>query len=218
MSTANQRNGVCASCSKCERAVLLKELPVEEVNLAPLSNDDIPDHLLPVSYNVTAYEKALLNVKGMSNPLGREGVLKLCAACHTSLKEGKMPKFALANHLYFAHNRLPADTSAAFTKATLLERFLVSRARASRVTFCYCQKPDAPGFGGSVLTSQGYNKGNAIVYPQDSLSLNKVLPPSPQSVKNTFCALIIGARQKPLRETIAELRPCVSTTQKSGED
>ena len=105
MSTVNQRNGVCASCSKCERAVLLKELPVNDVNLALLSNDEVPDHLLPVSYNVTAYEKALLNAKGMSHPLRKEGVLKLCAVCHMSLKEGKMPKFALANY-YISTGRI----------------------------------------------------------------------------------------------------------------
>jgi len=36
--------------------------------------------------------------------------------------------------------------------ATVLERFLVTCAHASPVTFHYC-KPDAPGFGGSPITS-----------------------------------------------------------------
>jgi hypothetical protein len=104
--------------------------------------------------------------------------VKLCTVCASSLKDGKLPKFSLANHLYYAVDRLPQEVGTAFSDATLLERFLVARARASRVTFRYCKGPDACGFGDSPITSQAYNKGNFIVYPQDSLSLNSVLPPS----------------------------------------
>jgi hypothetical protein len=72
----------------------------------------------------------------------------------------------------------PDDAKSAFESSTLLGRFLVSRAHASRVAFRYCKKTDSPTFGSNPLTSQGYNKGNVIVYPQDSLTLSSVLPHS----------------------------------------
>ena len=103
----------------------------------------------------------------------------------------------------------PDDAKSAFESSTLLGRFLVSRAHASRVAFRYCKKTDSPTFGSNPLTSQGYNKGNVIVYPQDSLTLSSVLPPSADHVKDTFCALFVGASEAPVRENIAGLRPCL---------
>jgi hypothetical protein len=36
-----------------------------------------------------------------------------------------------------------------------------------------------------------------------------VLPPSADHVKDTFCALFVGASETPARENIASLRPCL---------
>ncbi|PVF90830.1 hypothetical protein CPB86DRAFT_685701, partial [Serendipita vermifera] len=52
-------------------------------------------------------------------------------------------------------------------------------------------------------------KGNVIVWPQDSISLTSVLPPDVNSVRDTFCALLIGPYDKPTRENIAQLGPCL---------
>ena len=129
-------------------------VPVEDISFTLLCNSDIPDNLLPVTYNIVAYEKAILNAKGLSHPNRKAGMLTLCKNCHTSLKKRNIPRFSLVNHLYYAHVRLPDEVQTAFSKATLLEPFLVSRTRASRVTFRYFRKPDAPGFGGSAVTLQ----------------------------------------------------------------
>ena len=88
----------------------------------------------------------------------------------------------------------PDDAKSAFESSTLLGRSLISRARASRVAFRYCKKTDSPTFGSNPLTSQGYNKGNVIVYPQDSLTLSSVRPPT-DHVKDTFCALLSVPRR-----------------------
>jgi hypothetical protein len=103
----------------------------------------------------------------------------------------------------------PDDAKSAFESSTLLGRFLISRAHASCVAFRYCKKTDSPTFGSNPLTSQGYNKGNAIVYPQDSLTLSSVLPPSADHVKDTFCVLFVGSSETPVRENIPSLRPCL---------
>lgn len=47
----------------------------------------------------------------------------------------------MANWLYYAHDRIPEVVKAAFANTTILERSLIARARATRITFRYCQKP-----------------------------------------------------------------------------
>ena len=65
--TASQKWGVCISCGRRYRDVLLPSVPVRSVNFALLQNSDIPDSLLPTTYNVNAYDHAILHPKGLSN-------------------------------------------------------------------------------------------------------------------------------------------------------
>ena len=55
MSTENQRNSVCACCSRVFRAVTWKKTPVKSVNLSLLRNDDLPPNLHPRTYKFEIY-------------------------------------------------------------------------------------------------------------------------------------------------------------------
>lgn len=101
-----EKNGVCACCSRRVRAVLLKHLPVERINFFLLRNDGTPDHLLPLSYSTAAYDRALLNPKGLSDTQHKSGTIALCSECSKELtaEKPKMLKHSLANWLYYAIN------------------------------------------------------------------------------------------------------------------
>ncbi|KIM21401.1 hypothetical protein M408DRAFT_29598 [Serendipita vermifera MAFF 305830] len=120
-----------------------------------------------------------------------------------------MPKYALANWLYYAHDRLPTSVRLAFENSTIFEQSLIARARANRITFRYCHNPTSPQYGWNFQTSQSYSKGNVMILPQDSLSLQSMLPPSPDAVRDTMAVLFIGPTVKPTRENIRDLHPCL---------
>ena len=132
-----------------------------------------------------------------------------------------MPKLCLANWLYFAHDELPATVKEAFRTSTPTERLLISRARASRISFRFSElktrsrqaedsdadaaQTSATGSFASA-TSQRCIKGNILVVPQNATHLNSVLPPPPEVVRDTVCAIYVG-RSKPSRASIGKLGP-----------
>ncbi|KAI0691973.1 hypothetical protein C8T65DRAFT_541860, partial [Cerioporus squamosus] len=119
-----------------------------------------------------------------------------------------LPKFALANFLYYGHERLPEDVRDAFRQSTQVERMLVSRARASKISFWFCELKGNPLEGTDPQTSQKCVRGNLVVHPQDSTHLNDVLPPSNDTIRNTICAVFVR-KTKPTPKTIEKLRPAL---------
>jgi hypothetical protein len=95
----NFRRNVCAACSHWEFVLenKFKWVDFNDVPLDKLCNPELPIALLPDTYNVDVYNKALLNPKGIKNKTDR-GPIMLCPVCQSDLLgKNKMPKFALAN-------------------------------------------------------------------------------------------------------------------------
>jgi Helitron helicase-like domain at N-terminus/PIF1-like helicase len=208
-STQNQRWAVCAICSRRFCNVTLDRVPVHTIDFTLLQNPSIPRQLMPTTYNTAEYQGAILNAKGLSDITRRHGLITLCKECHKSMKDGEMPKFALANWLYYARDRLPVSARRAFRDATIFERNLICRARATRITLRYCHNPSSPHYGRNFETSQGYSMGNVMVLPQDTISLQSVLPPPPETVRDTMAVLFIGPTAIPTHDNIKKLRPCL---------
>ncbi|KAI9068165.1 hypothetical protein FKP32DRAFT_1600664 [Trametes sanguinea] len=142
-----------------------------DLELNLLRNDDLPEHVLPTTCNFN------LTIKH------------------------RMPKFSLANWLYYGHDELPDDVRSAFDESTEFERLLISRARASKISFRFSElhrRDNGPGGSKSILTEQRFVKGNVVVIPQDVTHLNDVLPPSTDVLRDTT---------QPSKETIARLNP-----------
>ena len=205
MSTESLKEHVCAACARRTPRERMLYVKASKVDFSLLRNDALPVEVLPVSYNREAYNGAILHPKGLT-VLAQRGDLKLCTECDRSLKQGKMPKYALANWLYYGHERLPEGVKRAFESATSVERVLVSRARASKVSFRFCQTKGHYLYGTDPNTSQSYVRGNVGIHPQDATHLNEYLPPSHDVIRDTICAVFVG-QTKPTRETIAMLRP-----------
>ena len=127
MSTQALREHVCASCGRRMPSDAMLFVRPGKVDFSLLRNDSLPEEVLPVSYNRHAYDGAILHPKGLTL-LEHRSDIKLCLDCHRSVRKGRMPKYALANWLYYGHDRLPEDVKQAFKDATQVERVLVSRA------------------------------------------------------------------------------------------
>ena len=137
-------------CAVCARNTLRKDtqhVHASEIELTLLRNDALPPNVLPTTYNFECYQRALLCPEGMTNR-AELGNLTLCSVCHRELLiKRRMPKLCLANWLYFAHDELPDTVKRAFRDATQFDRMLVSRARASRISYRFTElrKDNAAG-------------------------------------------------------------------------
>ena len=155
MSMEALREHVCTSCAHRMPREMMLFVKAAKIDFSLLRNDHIPEDVLPISYNRAAYGGAILNPKGLTSLQSRADV-KLCIECERSLRKGQMPKYALANWLYYGHDRLPADVQQAFKEATQVERVLVSRARGNRILFRFCETKGHYLYGTDPHTSQSY--------------------------------------------------------------
>ncbi|KAJ8462784.1 hypothetical protein ONZ51_g10676 [Trametes cubensis] len=187
-STVSTKDVVCAVCG---RLTLPEKATYEKaslLNLHLLRNDVLPEEVLPTTYNRAEYDGAILHPKGLR----------------------VMPKYALANWLYYGHDALPADVKAAFQSSTSVERKLISRARASTISFKFCDMKGHPMYGSHPLSSQKCVKGNIAIHPQDATHLNDVLPPDIDTIRDTVCAVFVG-KEPPTAENIKKLQPILVT-------
>ncbi len=207
MSESSWKPVVCASCGQNHRSVNITVVNGKDVDLSLLTNDFLPEHVLPMSYNLLAYDKAILHVKGIHN-LNKKGDLNLCSSCFKSLiVKKKQPLDSLANFQYYGTERLPTAAAHAFSRASMFDLMLVCRTRCSKITHLFINNPDSPVYGGNPIISQRYNYGNVAVIPQDISTLRNILPPSTDEIQQSMCALFIGGKQKPTKDNIKDLSP-----------
>ena len=205
MSTDALTRMVCAVCARMVQKSQVLLLPASDIDLLLLRNDHVPREALPVSYNVEAYSGAILHPDGMRDHEVL-GDLQICRECHHDLEGGVLPKFALANFLYYGHDRVPDAARRAFAEASIFERMLVSRARASKISFRFCQASGRECRDQRRVGAQRYMKGNVIVHPQDAPELCNVLPLDLSAIRDTICVVFVGATA-PSQETIEKLSP-----------
>ena len=190
---------VCAACAKKITKSMMVLIDGNAINLFLLRNDFLPKELIPTQYNFHAYKRAILSPKGLQSS-EVVGQMRLCTRCDTSLRNGNMPKFALANWLYYASDRLPSEVKEAFNSSTIFDRMLTSRARSNNI----CCKFNTGGNAGPALVGEGSDKpevlsnackgirGNVMVAPLDIVRMNEVLPPSSSTIRDTMCAVFVG--------------------------
>ncbi|KAI0359351.1 hypothetical protein OH77DRAFT_1395674, partial [Trametes cingulata] len=205
MSTVNLTDVVCAVCGRstpCSNILFVKP---RKVPLHMLANLNLPEILQPMTYNRAAYDGAILHPKGLLDTEQR-GDLRICQECRKPLLQKRLPRFALANWLYYAHERLPTEVGEAFRGATHMEKTLIARARASTISFKFSELKGHALEGTPSAVSQRCVKGNVAIHPQDATHLNQVLPPGNDIIRDTVCAVFVG-ETKPTKETIEKLRP-----------
>lgn len=195
MKTGAQKRVVCAVCARRTNASDVACLPATTLPLEILRNDELPEKVIPTTYNFTEYNRALLHPAGLLDREKLGGVL-VCATCEKSLCQKKcMPKFALANWLYHGYDELPSDVTEAFNAATRFDLRLISRARASRICVRFTDLPSRQPGDTKAAVAQRFSKGNIMVMPQDVTDMCDILPPGPESLKDTMSVLFVLNRR-----------------------
>ncbi|KIK81457.1 hypothetical protein PAXRUDRAFT_832846 [Paxillus rubicundulus Ve08.2h10] len=115
--------------------------------LALLTNPTLPAHTLPESYDLVIYCDAILYPKGMESTTSLAPV-SLCTHCCSALlaKKPHQPKNLLANFQYYGRERLDMPTLQACDGASPFDLTLISRARASTITFYYNSRGSRGGY------------------------------------------------------------------------
>ena len=224
MTTANYGTLVCAPCGRRVPAKDTSQVCLQTMHLTLLRNEALPEKVRPTTYNFELYSRALLHPEGMTDRWRIADVI-VCRVCRRELiDKHRMPRLCLANWLYYGYAELPASEKAAFRDATPTERLLISRARASRISFRFSelkskkqrQADDSENASQShgndrntATTSQRCVKGNILVVPQNATHLNAVLPPPPEVIRDTVCVVYVG-KSKPSKATIGKLGPALA--------
>lgn len=196
---------VCAVCARRTAPERITFVKSSKIELSLLRNDRLPIEVLPTSYNRDAYGGALLHPKGLTN-LTERGDMKVCNECLAQLAKHQMPKYALANWLYYGHEKVPEEVRNAFSESTHVERILVSRARASTISFRFSDIKGHYLYKTPAALSQKCVKGNVAIHPQDATHLSDMLPPGHDAIRDTICAVFVG-ETKPTAENIEKLWP-----------
>jgi len=210
MSTKALKPSYCAICGVCIFASESSFVDASAVNLTLLRNDDIPVHIQPTDYDFHLYQRAYLCAKGMESTTVL-GKLRICASCKASLSDERMPKFALSNYLYYGHQRLPSNITDAIEKSSMFERMLIARARSNSICCKFSARENklvtdeerARDILGNVRKGI---RGNVIVSPLDTVKMNSVIPPGPAVIRDTMCAVFVGA-VLPTKSSIHEYSP-----------
>lgn len=189
------RRTVCCACSKIVAKDDSEWLDGNSIDLELLQNNELDNEIKPRGYNLNAYKQAILNPKGLEYT-DRVGNVRLCSGCSNALKAKKMPKFALSNWLYYGMDALPENLKKAFDEATMFDRMLICRARANSVVCKFNTKDEVGGRAGNNVLSQARKgvRGNILVTPLDAVKMNDVLPPGPESIRDTMCAIFVGSQ------------------------
>ncbi|KZP32476.1 hypothetical protein FIBSPDRAFT_907211 [Athelia psychrophila] len=190
-----QKQQPCAVCAQCNIDAEMHVVDATNLDLRCLRNDALPLEVLPTSYNLVAYQGAILY------PLGLEDTTSL-GYMHMYSPIPKQPLDSLANFQYYGIDELPREVKSAFDSASLFDIMMIAKYRASRITYMY--KTWGPD---SLNQPQGYSKGNVAILPQNTVALRTVLPPGLSEVAEAMCTLFVGSDAKPTSANIARLRP-----------
>ncbi|KAJ7158399.1 hypothetical protein B0H12DRAFT_997918, partial [Mycena haematopus] len=83
-------------------------------------------------------------------------------------------------------------------------KMMICRARASKITHLYNQKPGVYEADG---TSRGYSTGNVAILPQDTIILRQTLPPNQTEIEQSICAVFLNQDTQVTRENISRHHP-----------
>ena len=84
LSTDKFKNVVCAPCGRRTLSNKAHTVPRALVDLTLLRNDGLPQKVMPTTYNLSAYNGAILNPKGLTDVMSL-GDINMCNVCYRDL-------------------------------------------------------------------------------------------------------------------------------------
>jgi hypothetical protein len=210
MSTVAIKPLACSTCGTSTSSNESQYVDARSVDLTLLRNDDLPNLLFPKDYDFEMYGRALLCQEGLEDGFLLKK-MRICNRCWGALTSSRMPKFALANWLYYGCSALPFDVKEAFVQSSLFERMLVARARCNSICCRFkdgnVYKENTENTAADVLANARRGiRGNVMVSPLDTVKMNNVVPPNSAGMKDTMCAVFIGSKL-PTKSNIHRFKP-----------
>lgn len=188
-SSAALRTFTCGSCSEEVSVSACEFLPLENIPMDVLRSPKYSEVYLhsisvPVPFEVGPLADLLVDPAGVVyNDVGDVMGINCCRSCNSSLRKGKLPALALANHTYLGP--VPPELQ----DLTVVEECMIARCRAK------CEIIHLLEEGGNVIlpTAQRGMKGHMIVYPQRPERLVNCLPRTIQDTITPICILFVGS-------------------------
>jgi len=109
--------------------------------------------------------------------------ISLCRDCASSIKRGKLPATAIANHNFLGS--VPPELQ----DLTIVEEAMIARCRSK----CWVIHLKEENQNLHLPHSQRGLKGHVIVYPQDTSAIADILPPSMDELTSPICVLFVGS-------------------------
>ncbi|KAK7038403.1 hypothetical protein R3P38DRAFT_2516120, partial [Favolaschia claudopus] len=166
----------CAVCGQKKVKTELADVEFDDDTLALLQNPFLPVETLPTTYNLQAYNNAILYYRALKDTTARAS-MSACTSCRRELAHGNQPLDSLANFQYYARDELPADVKAALASCTMFDRMMICQARSTKITHLFSKNPSSVLYGSDVTISQRFSRGNVAIIPQDVATLRTLLPP-----------------------------------------
>ena len=195
-SASTLKTGVCAACAQSCPCRLLETIRPSSIDLNLLRRPDAfdVDEMVvepwlcnSVSAPIFPFRDGpladiLLDPKGV-NGQGSETELTVCKSCLSSLRCGRIPDFALSNHMFIG------DVPSELKDLTIVKESMIALCR----TKCCILRLKADGNNHATPTAQRALKGNLIIYPQHPSDVAKKLPLSVEEITSPICVLFVGS-------------------------
>ncbi|KAJ3764371.1 hypothetical protein EV360DRAFT_31602, partial [Lentinula raphanica] len=165
-----------AGCAVCGLLTL-------KTNLSPLKHVKNMLHILDVTGVTrvvrTSAEEPIRECRG---PVVDKQCAQVCSTCRASIREGKVPRFALCNGLWLG------DVPPELKDLTFYEKMLVSRVRHSK---CFVRVRKGAG------NSNGHGKlvSNVISFENPTPKIYDILPPPKQEIEEVLAIMFSGSAQ-----------------------
>lgn len=152
------------------------ELPFD-VHLLQNSNAWIADPEI-FQYGIDVLDGAMLDGRGIKDRTENGLQLQICTECRSGLKKGKVPRLALANHLY--RGTLPDE----FKDLTWVEEMVCAKYRNTAHVARIYQSSDP--------SQPKVFYGNTCAHDMNVVSTASVLPRTPEDVNGMLSVVFIG--------------------------
>lgn len=192
----------CASCAEDAPVKERKCVPVSDINTNLLRRPDRRSHKddpvvdswwldsectppqMPFHANHLLAD-VLVDSKGVTTTTSGLVSMSLCKHCCYSLKRGKTPALALANHNFLG------ETPSELKDLTVVEEAMIARCRSK----CWIiqMKQDSQEDDVVLPHAQRGMKGHIIVYPQRPSAVSQILPPSMEEMTTPICVVFVGS-------------------------
>ncbi|KAI5994918.1 hypothetical protein F5J12DRAFT_682195, partial [Pisolithus orientalis] len=116
------------------------------------------------------------------------------------------PKDAIANFQYYSKEQLPPHVGEVIQSVSPFDLMLIMMCHATIITHHY-QTRSVQGGRLPEEASQGFNRGNVAVLPQDPGTLHNILPLSLDDINVSVCVVFTGGAFRPSVEALCTFMP-----------